>query len=84
LGKVSPLLTVVDFVREQGHPELSHEMFKRNLFKITDDPFRFSYAYMTFLAADGSVHQLSSGLNTVRKVLKKYVYHELAACADMF
>jgi hypothetical protein len=75
LGKVSSLLACVDIVREQGHPELSHEMFKRNLFKITDDPFRFSYAYMTFLAADGSLHQLSSGLNTVRKVLKKYVYH---------
>lgn len=48
-------------------------MFKRNLFKITDDPFRFSYAYTSYLAAEGSLQQLTAGLATIRKLYKKHV-----------
>jgi len=58
-------------------------MFKRNLFKISDDPIRFSYAYASFLAVDGSLHQLNTGLYAIRKVLKKYVCHELEHGADI-
>ena len=48
-------------------------MFKKNLSKIIDDPGRFSSAYMSFLAEEGTIRDLNAGYTSVRKVLRKQV-----------
>jgi len=62
-----------DSISEQGHPELRQAMFEKNLFKVTDDPTRFCYAYISFLTEQGILVDLNKGFATIRKVFKKHV-----------
>jgi hypothetical protein len=48
-------------------------MFKKNMFKIVDDPLRFSNAYIMFLVETGSLEHLNKGFSTTRQVLKLQV-----------
>jgi squamous cell carcinoma antigen recognized by T-cells 3 len=59
--------------KEQGNPSVCKEMFKKNLFKVVDDPIRFGYAYLSFLAENGTLDELNIGYSTMRKVFKKNV-----------
>jgi hypothetical protein len=48
-------------------------MFKKNMFKIVDDPVRFSNAYIMFLVETGSLEHLNKGFSTIRQVFKLQV-----------
>ena len=60
-------------VRAQGELQVCHEMFKRNMSKIIDDPVRFSYAYLSFLTEEGSLRELNSGFAILRRTLLQHV-----------
>lgn len=58
---------------EQQNSSVCKDMFKKNLFKVVDDPVRFGYAYLSFLTENGTLDELNIGYSTIRKVFKKNV-----------
>ena len=73
MGKVRISFSLVLWTRGQGQLRVCHDMFKKNLSKVIDDPGRFSSAYMSFLAEEGTIRELNTGYTSVRKVLHKQV-----------
>ena len=59
--------------RGQGQLRVCHDMFKKNLSKILDDPARFSSSYISFLTEEGTIRELNTGYRSVREVSRKQV-----------
>jgi len=61
-------------LREDGQPEKCLDHFKKNLFKISDDPVRFCYAYISFLVeVKAPIQELNAAYATIKKVSKLHV-----------
>jgi hypothetical protein len=73
MGKVGIYFSLVLWSRGQGQLRVCHDMFKKNLSKVIDDPGRFGSAYISFLAEEGTIRELNTGYTSVRKVLHKQV-----------
>jgi hypothetical protein len=63
-----------------GNSSVCKDMFKKNIFKVVDDPVRFGYAYLSFLAENGTLDELNTGYSTIRKVFKKHVMASNISC----
>jgi len=68
---------VIDLRRGQGQLRVCHEMFKRNLSKIVDDPVRFCSEYCLFLDEEGSLQDLNVGYSAIHRVSARLVYPSL-------
>jgi hypothetical protein len=60
--------------KTQENSSVCKDMFKKNIFKVVDDPVRFGYAYLSFLAESGTLDELNIGYTAIRKVFKKNVF----------
>lgn len=68
----SPIPSKLIF-REHGDVEECDKMFRKHIFHISDDPARFSYAYITFLTEVGTLEKLNKAFSSVRNVFKMHV-----------
>ena len=69
---------MINLLRGQGQLRVCHEMFKRNLSKIVDDPVRFCSEYLLFLNEEGSLQDLNAGHSAIQRVSARLVYPTLS------
>jgi len=61
-------------LRENGDYSSQFDLFRMNLFNVTDDPTRFCYSYLSFLASGYfTIDRINDGYAAIRKVFKKQV-----------
>jgi hypothetical protein len=70
----------ITWEKTQENSSVCKDMFKKNIFKVVDDPVRFGYAYLAFLAENGTLDELNIGYSTLRKVFKKHVIVSNISC----
>ena len=70
----------ITWSKTQDNSAVCQDMFKKNIFKVVDDPVRFGYAYLAFLAENGNLDELNIGYSTIRKVFKKHVIASNISC----